>query len=125
MILFFGGSLGLMSLLLSAFLYHSPVEGALNENFDALRVAIYSAQINAVLITVIGLFVLPNNLRLTKKVLNWAGISLALGTFLFCFGVLMSNFYDFQTLSRFTPIGGTFMILSWCLLMVLGLRSRG
>ena len=120
MILFFGGALGLVSLLLAAFLHHNS---AAIENFNAIKIAVNYTQINAVLISVLGLFILWPRLKAAKRLLHWISVLLALGTSLFCLGVLASNFSHIHILSAFAPVGGVFMIFSWFLLMVLGLLS--
>ena len=124
MILFFGGALGLVSLLLVAFLHHNSAAIDPIENFDAIKIAVNYAQINAVLISVFGLFILWPRLKAAKRLLHWISVLLALGTFLFCLGVLSSNFPHMHILSTFTPVGGVFMIFSWFLLMILGLLSN-
>ena len=123
MILFFGGALGLVSLLLAAFLHHNSVAIVPIENFNAIKIAVNYTQINAGLISVLGLFILWPRLKAAKRLLYWISVLLALGTFLFCLGVLASNFSHIHILSAFAPVGGVFMIFSWFLLMVLGLLS--
>ena len=123
MILFFGGALGLVSLLLAAFLHHNSAAIAPIENFNAIKIAVNYTQLNAVLISVLGLFILWPRLKAAKRLLCWISVLLALGTSLFCLGVLASNFSHIHILSAFVPVGGMFMIFSWFLLMVLGLLS--
>ena len=123
MILFFGGALGLVSLLLAAFLHHTSAAIGSIENFNAIKIAVNYAQINAVLISVFGLFILWPRLKAAKRLLHWISALLALGTFLFCLGVLASNFSHMHILSALAPVGGVFMIFSWFLLMLLGLLS--
>ena len=123
MILFFGGALGLVSLLLAAFLHHNSAAIGSIENFNAIKIAVNYAQINAVLISVFGLFILWPGLKAAKRLLHWISTLLVLGTFLFCLGVLASNFSHIHILSTFAPIGGVFMMFSWFLLMILGLLS--
>ena len=123
MILFFGGALGIVSLLLAAFLHHNSAAIASIENFNAIKIAVNYTQINAVLISVLGLFILWPRLEAAKRLLYWISVLLALGTSLFCLGVFASNFSHIHILSAFVPVGGVFMIFSWFLLMVLGLLS--
>ena len=123
MIIFFGGALGLVSLLVAAFLHHNSAAIDPIENFNAIKIALNYAQINAVLISVLGLFILWPRLKAAKRLIHWISALLALGTFLFCLGVLASNFSHMHILSAFAPVGGVFMIFSWFLLMILGLLS--
>ena len=123
MILFFGGALGLVSLVLVAFLHHNSAAIDPIENFNAIKIAVNYAQINAVLISALGLLILWHRLKAAKRLIDWISVLLALGTFLFCLGVLASNFSHMHILSAFAPVGGVFMIFSWFLLMILGLLS--
>ena len=123
MIIFFGGALGLVSLLVAAFLHHNSAAIDPIENFNAIKIALNYAQINAVLISVLGLFILWPRLKAAKRLIHWISVLLALGTFLFCLGVLASNFSHTHILSTLAPVGGVFMIFSWFLLMILGLLS--
>ena len=77
MILFFGGALGLVSLLLAAFLHHNSAAIAPIENFNAIKIAVNYTQINAVLISVLGLFILWPRLKAAKRLLYWISVLLA------------------------------------------------
>lgn len=116
-VLFFGASLGLLSVLMAAYVDHSLSLMLTEKTREGVLVAIKYHQLYAVLVTMIG-FIIP--LAVDQKLQKWltrsAYVILA-GMLLFCFSIYMSAIFNLLVLRHVVPIGGVTLMLGWVLLI--------
>ncbi|MEC9248701.1 MAG: DUF423 domain-containing protein [Pseudomonadota bacterium] len=124
MVLIFGATLGLASVFFGAFVEHGLNENITSYQIDALETAIRYNQVNAVLISAVGLALLNGGKLARICIIRWSATFLIIGTILFCFGIYLAVFLESPNLSKITPIGGLAIIVAWVLLLIGGIVGR-
>ena len=124
MILIYGALLGFISVAFGAYAEHGLRESITDEQFRFIMTAIRYNQVNAAVITAIGLSMLNGGKLATVSWLKWSGVLFIIGTVLFCFSIYFSVWLDMQALVNLAPIGGMTMMGAWLLLIATGLAAR-
>ena len=104
-ILVSGAILGFVSVSFGAYSEHELKPIVSEEDFRFLMTAIRYNQVNSVIISAIGLFILvadKNKIKLFKL----SGQIFVIGTLLFSFSIYLSILFKMPNLQYFTPIGG-------------------
>ena len=124
MILVFGAFLGFFSVSFGAFSEHALRPNITEEHFRFLMTAIRYNQVNAVIISALGLSILSSE-KIAKAVLIIRSAYLfIIGTFLFSFSIYASVGFDIPQLTYATPVGGTLLMVAWILLLVAGIKLK-
>jgi len=124
MVLMFGAALGLTSVFFGALVTHGLDENIANYQINDLETAIRYNQVNAVLISALGLIMLNGGKLARIAMIRLSATFLIVGTILFCFGIYLSVLLESPSLSKITPVGGLVMIVAWILLLVGGIVGR-
>ncbi len=124
-ILFAGAFLGLLSVLMGAYVDHSLFFILAAKARHSISVAIRYHQLYAIVITIIGL-IIP--LQVNKRIRSWLSRSAYVfiaGILLFSFSIYLASITGVLGLLHFTPIGGGILMLGWgCLIRTALLRNR-
>ena len=124
MILIFGALLGFVSVAFGAYAEHGLKQHVTDEHFRFLMTAIRYNQVNAVIISAIGLVFLSNHSSFANKALSLSGFLFIIGTVLFSFSIYTSVAFEIPALVKITPIGGMTIMSAWLLLMIAGITGR-
>ena len=124
MILVFGALLGFISVVFGAYAEHGLKEVVTEEHFRFLMTAIRYNQVNAVVISAIGLTALNGGVLEDVPALRWSGILFIVGTVLFSFSIYLSVSLDIPSLVNVTPVGGVTIMVAWLLLIFTGILIR-
>jgi uncharacterized membrane protein YgdD (TMEM256/DUF423 family) len=124
MILSLGAILGFISVAFGAYAEHGLKDSVTTEHFSFLMTAIRYNQINAVIISAIGLAVLTDTELAKMLILKLSGLLFVIGTILFSFSIYLSVVLDVKWLVNITPIGGMTIMIAWVFLMATGLYAR-
>lgn len=125
MILCLGAFLGLISVAFGAYAKHALGVDADDSVLVTLDTALRYNQIYAVVVTAIGLAMLNDFVAANYPRLAWAAYGFVLGTVLFSFSAYVSIVSGFDVTLQVMPYGGITLIVSWVLLGIIGIRSRG
>ncbi len=122
-VLVFGAIYGALSVAFGALGAHALKKVLTEAQLQSFEVGVKYHMYHAIVLLVLGFF-LTFETRL-QQLMGWSFIS---GTLLFSFSIYMLSLSSLMGLSvRFlgpvTPLGGLLMILGWCLLLVVVLRS--
>ena len=118
MILIFGALLGFISVAFVAYAEHGLREAVSEENFRFLMTAIRYNQVNAVVISTIGIALLNGGKLANIPTLRWSGVLFIAGTVLFSFSIYFSVLLDIPSFVNLTPVGGIMIMGAWLLLVV-------
>ena len=121
MFLFFGALLGFVSVAFGAFAAHGLNDVVSDASLNSLAVAINYNQINAVVISAIGLAQIANPKIMNMSLLNWSASLFIIGTGLFSFSVYLSVVFESPDLTSLMPFGGMMIIAAWLLTAYVGL----
>jgi uncharacterized membrane protein YgdD (TMEM256/DUF423 family) len=117
-ILIFGALLGFISVAFGAYAEHGLREAVSEENFRFLMTAIRYNQVNAVVISTIGIVLLNGGKLANIPTLLWSGVLFITGTVLFSFSIYLSVLLDIPSFVNVTPVGGITIMGAWLLLLV-------
>ena len=120
MILIVGAVFGFISVAFGAFAEHQLRESVSEESFRFLMTAIRYNQVNAVLISAIGIALLSSDRLGNMPLLKWSGLIFIIGTALFSFSIYLSVSLKIPDLVYITPIGGVTIMAAWLLLIAAG-----
>ena len=123
MILFFGGLLGLTSVLFGTFLEHNLKDNISEEHYRNLMTALRYNQVHAVVISAIGMTLLNGGKLSNITTFKWSGNLFIAGTILFSFSIYISISLNIPKLVYITPIGGITIMLSWIMLVISSVRA--
>ena len=123
MILICGALLGFFSVAFGAYCEHNLRESVSDEHFRSLMTAIRYNQINAVIISVIGIVVGMNGRFADIRTFKWSGYVFILGTLLFSFSIYLSVALELPGLFYLTPFGGVTIMVAWLVLASSGLAA--
>ncbi len=123
MILFFGALLGFVSVVFGAFAAHGLNEVVSEASLKSLALAINYNQINAVIISAIGLAKIVNPNAVYMPLLNWSASLFIIGTGLFSFSIYLSVVFESPGLNSLTPLGGMLIIAAWLLTAYVGFSN--
>jgi uncharacterized membrane protein YgdD (TMEM256/DUF423 family) len=116
MFLTIGALLGLLSVAFGAYFEHGLRPQITDALFHTLLTALRYHQINAIMLSAIGLARLANE-SLTKSILlKWSGFLFVAGTLLFSFSIYAAVLFNQPSLIKAAPIGGTTLMLAWIVL---------
>ena len=118
MILIFGALIGFISVAFGAYAEHGLREVVSEENFRFLMTAIRYNQVNAVVVSTIGIALLNGGKLSSITTLRWSGVLFIAGTVLFSFSIYLSVLLDIPSFVYLTPVGGITIMGAWLLLMV-------
>ena len=123
MILVCGALLGFFSVAFGAYSEHSLRPIVTDEIFRSLMTAIRYNQINAVIISAIGIAIaiggkLPLQNLGEMRTFRLSGYLFILGTLLFSFSIYLSVIINLPNLVYLTPFGGITMMIAWLTLVV-------
>ena len=121
MILFFGALLGFVSVAFGAYAEHGLQGTVTDEHFRFLMTAIRYNQLNAVVISIIGLVLLNGGKLANFVTLKLSGLLFIIGTLLFSFSIYVSVSFGMPSLVKVTPIGGVTLMIAWLMLLISGL----
>ena len=124
MMLMGGALLGFISVAFGAFAEHGLRESITDEHFRLLMTAIRYNQVNAVVISAIGLVLLNDKKFANSPILKWSGLLFIIGTVLFSFSIYFSVSFDIPELVKITPVGGVTIMVAWLLLSMAGLTLK-
>jgi uncharacterized membrane protein YgdD (TMEM256/DUF423 family) len=111
------------SVVFGAYCEHNLRESVSDEHFRSLMTAIRYNQINAVIISVIGIVVGMNGRLADIRTFKWSGYVFILGTLLFSFSIYLSVALEQPGLFYLTPVGGVTILLVWLVLASSGLAA--
>jgi uncharacterized membrane protein YgdD (TMEM256/DUF423 family) len=112
-ILFAGAILGLLSVLMAAYVDHSLSFMLTDKALHSILIAVRYHQLYAIVITIIGLIVpLQANPRMKSWFIKSAYIFI-LGILLFSFSIYISSMTGLLGLLHFVPIGGVALMVGW------------
>lgn len=115
-ILLSGAILGLLSVLMAAYVDHSLSLALTDKARHSVSVALKYHQLYAIVITIIGLIIpLQTNQRMKSWLTRSAYVFIA-GTLLFSFSIYLALITGVLGVLRFTPMGGLILMLGWCCL---------
>ena len=123
MFLFFGALLGFISVAFGAFAAHGLNEVVSETSSNSLALAINYNQINAVVISAIGLAQIVNPKKMNTPLLNWSASLFIIGTGLFSFSIYLSVVFENPSLTSLMPFGGTIIIAAWLLTAYVGFAN--
>ncbi len=116
-ILFAGAILGLLSVLMGAYIDHSLFFVLTAKARHSISVAVRYHQLYAIIIAIIGLIIpLQANRRVRSWLIRSAYIFIA-GILLFSFSIYLALITGVLGLLHFTPIGGVILMLGWTSLL--------
>jgi len=123
MILVCGALLGFFSVAFGAYSEHALRPIVTDEIFRSLMTAIRYNQINAVIISAIGIAIaiggkLPLQNLGEMRTFRLSGYLFILGTLLFSFSIYLSVIINLPNLVYLTPFGGITMMIAWLTLVV-------
>lgn len=120
-ILFLGALLGLMAVMMAAYVDHVLGANLTQATLGILDTALRYHALYAILIAALGLSLyapLPPRLLSHLSLCAWAFI---IGILLFSFGIYASVLTGFTAAVRVTPIGGVLLMLGWLILLSVAL----
>jgi uncharacterized membrane protein YgdD (TMEM256/DUF423 family) len=120
MFLTIGALLGLLSVAFGAYAEHGLRAQITDAQFHTLMTALRYHQINAMMISSIGLAHLASPYLRTSNFLRGSGLLFIVGTVLFSFSIYASVVLKLPILIKAAPIGGTLTMLAWLLLAYAG-----
>lgn len=117
--------LGLLSVLMAAYIDHSLSFKLAGKPLNSVLVAVRYHQLYAIVVTLIGLILpLQANQRLKSWLIKSAYFFIT-GILLFSFSIYISSMTGMVGLLHLTPIGGVIFIIGWgCLIRTALLRNR-
>jgi uncharacterized membrane protein YgdD (TMEM256/DUF423 family) len=116
-ILLSGSMLGLLSVMMAAYVDHSLSLTLAGKARHSISVAVRYHQLYAIVITVIGLIIpLQANQRMKSWLIRAAYVFIT-GILLFSFSIYFVSITGVSGLLNFTPVGGVFLILGWVFLI--------
>lgn len=118
LVLIIGGFYGLTSVILGAFGAHAFKKILSPEKLISFETGVQYQMYHALLLIAIGFF-----LQFQSGIEKGAAWSIIAGTFLFSFSIYFLSFTEYwgvnlKFLGPITPLGGLFLIIGWCLLIV-------
>ena len=122
-ILVSGAILGFVSVSFGAYSEHGLKPIVSEEDFRFLMTAIRYNQVNSVIISAIGLFILvadKNKIKLFKL----SGQIFVIGTLLFSFSIYLSILFKMPNLQYLTPIGGMTLLGAWLIFLISALKFK-
>ena len=122
-ILISGAILGFVSVSFGAYSEHGLKPIVSEEDFRFLMTAIRYNQVNSVIISAIGLFILvadKNKIKLFKL----SGQIFVIGTLLFSFSIYLSILLKMPNLQYLTPIGGMTLLGAWLMFLISALKFK-
>ena len=122
-ILVSGAILGFVSVSFGAYSEHGLKPIVSEEDFRFLMTAIRYNQVNSVIISAIGLFILvadKNKIKLFKL----SGQIFVIGTLLFSFSIYFSILFKMPNLQYLTPIGGMTLLGAWLIFLISALKFK-
>lgn len=122
-ILVSGAILGFISVSFGAYSEHGLKPIVSEEDFRFLMTAIRYNQVNSVIISAIGLFILvadKNKIKLFKL----SGQIFVIGTLLFSFSIYLSILLKMPNLQYLTPIGGMTLLGAWLMFLISALKFK-
>ena len=122
-ILVSGAILGFISVSFGAYSEHGLKPIVSEEDFRFLMTAIRYNQVNSVIISAIGLFILvadKNKIKLFKL----SGQIFVIGTLLFSFSIYFSILFKMPNLQYLTPIGGMTLLGAWLIFLISALKFK-
>ena len=122
-ILVSGAILGFVSVSFGAYSEHGLKPIVSEEDFRFLMTAIRYNQVNSVIISAIGLFILvadKNKIKLFKL----SGQIFVIGTLLFSFSIYLSILLKMPNLQYLTPIGGMTLLGAWLMFLISALKFK-
>lgn len=122
MILFIGAILGFLSVAFGAYAEHGLKKHITNEEFQFILTALRYNQINAVVVSVLGLFLLGSTKLASFSILRYTSYLFILGTFFFSFSIYLAIVFAMPSLMHFAPLGGIILMLAWLILAYAGVR---
>ncbi|HZW61126.1 MAG TPA: DUF423 domain-containing protein [Candidatus Babeliales bacterium] len=116
-ILLLGAFLGLLSVLVAAYVDHSLSLTLAGKARHSISVAVRNHQLYAIVIAIIGLIIpLQANRRMKLWLVRSAYVFIA-GILLFSFSIYFASITGVLGLLHFTPIGGVILMLGWASLL--------
>ena len=122
-VLISGAILGFVSVSFGAYSEHGLKPIVSEEDFRFLMTAIRYNQVNSVIISAIGLFILvadKNKIKLFKL----SGHIFVIGTLLFSFSIYLSILLKMPNLQYLTPIGGMTLLGAWLMFLISALKFK-
>ena len=123
MVLFFGALYGFISVAFGAFAEHGLKEAVSEADFNSISIAITYNQINAVIISAIGLGQITSGQFMKTPLLKWSAILFILGTAMFSFTIYLSVIFGNPNIRTVTPLGGMMIMTAWLLVAYAGLAA--
>ena len=118
MVLMWGAFLGLFSVAFGAYSEHGLKPIVSNEEFRYLMTAIRYNQVNAVMISCLGVAILSSNKVAGLKWFAWSARLFIAGALLFSFSIYTSVFFSIKELTYITPFGGVTLMAAWSTLFL-------
>lgn len=116
-ILLLGAILGLLSVLMAAYVDHSISLTLASKARHSISVAVRYHQLYAIVITIIGLIIpLQVNQRMKSWLIRSAYVFIT-GILLFSFSIYIKSITGMMGLLHATPIGGVILMLGWASLL--------
>lgn len=112
-ILFIGALLGLISMMMGAYLDHSLIYQLDTKSLSMAKTALYYHQLYAVMISLLGC---PGRSSHQSLLLKFAAYLFIIGTILFSFSIYLTIFTKLSIWLKLTPLGGMLLIIGWATL---------
>ncbi len=119
--LLFGAILGLLSVIVAAYLDHTLAIYLTSKSLNSMLTAIKYHQLYALLVSVIGLSLF---LQANSRLKLWLTITAYLfssGIILFSFSIYASIIFNIRGIIYLTPVGGMILMLGWISLIRIAL----
>ncbi|WP_066629515.1 DUF423 domain-containing protein [Labilibacter marinus] len=122
LVLLFGASYGLLSVIFGAFGAHALKKVLPETALQSFETGVRYQMYHGILLLLIGFF-----FAFETKLENYMAWSFIVGTILFSFSIYLLALnnqwgYQLRFLGPITPLGGLFLIIGWLLLLVLVFR---
>ncbi len=123
MLLSLGSILGFISVAFGAYAEHGLRSRISEHSFNQIMTALKYNQIYAVVIIILGLFLLTNSSSKLYRMINISGWLFFSGVILFSFSIYFANIFNLDQLVKVAPFGGTTLLIAWLSLAYTGFKS--
>lgn len=122
-ILFLGAFLGLVSMVMAAYIDHALGLTVSDKVLKGLLTAVRYHQIYSVMLCLIGLSLVWHVDSEIKKWLYRSAFLFFIGVMTFSFSIYLAAIFDLTWITHATPVGGFVLMLGWLALMRLAVLS--
>jgi len=112
-LLFIGGILGLLSVMMAAYIDHALIAYLTEKSLNSMLTAVRYHQFYSIIICILGLALpLQTNSRI-KSWLSRTAYLFLIGLILFSFSIYISSLFNVVGIIYLTPVGGIVLMVGW------------